>query len=109
MTTVTSDFRFAKFDIGGKNAVAGDGKLTGQEVERAQRAGYSVWEGYEEKDGIPAEMNAKGYAIGAFTRDAALVDNKACQVGAMIVDVLLSPITFPISMIQGVVQGVSSR
>lgn len=104
MTTITSDFRIEKYDIGGKNAKAGDGKLTGEEVKRAEQAGYSVWEGYEKKDGKPAEINGKGYAFGALTRDAALVDNKACQVGSRVLDILLSPITVPVSMIQALIK-----
>ncbi len=100
MTRVAQDFNLAKFDIGGQGATAGDGKLTGKEVERAKQAGYSVWEGYSEKDGKPTETNGKGYAFGYFTRDAALTDSKICQVGSKVLDCILSPITLPISMIQ---------
>lgn len=100
MTKIAQDFDFHKFDIGGKNAQAGDGKLTGEEVEKAKQAGYSVWEGYTEKDSKPSETNGKGYAFGYFTRDAALVEDKTCQIGSRILDIVLSPITLPISMVQ---------
>ena len=40
-------FDFNSFDVGGKGAVAGDGKLTGEEVKRARDAGHFVWDGYE--------------------------------------------------------------
>ena len=102
MTKVANDFNFAKFDIGGNGATAGDGKLTGQEVERARQAGYSVWEGYNENDGKPTEISGKGYAFGFFTRDAALSESKACQIGSRVLDLALSPITMPITMIQAI-------
>ena len=41
------DFELNKYDVGGKGAVAGDGKLNGDEVELAKADGFHVWEGYE--------------------------------------------------------------
>ncbi len=38
-------FNFAKYDVGGKGAKAGDGKLTGEEVEKAKADGWNVWDG----------------------------------------------------------------
>lgn len=38
-------FNFAKYDVGGKGAKAGDGKLTGEEVQKAKADGWNVWDG----------------------------------------------------------------
>ena len=38
-------FDFAKYDVGGKGAKAGDGKLTGEEVQKAKADGWIVWDG----------------------------------------------------------------
>lgn len=38
-------FNFAKYDVGGNVAKAGDGKLTGEEVEKAKADGWNIWDG----------------------------------------------------------------
>ena len=38
-------FNFAKYDVGGEGAKAGDGKLTGEEVQKAKADGWIVWDG----------------------------------------------------------------
>ena len=38
-------FNFDKYDVGGKGAKAGDGKLTGEEVQKAKADGWNIWDG----------------------------------------------------------------
>lgn len=38
------EFNLAKYDIGGKDAIAGDGKLTGEEVDLATKDGWHVFD-----------------------------------------------------------------
>lgn len=45
-------FDFAKYDIGGKFATAGDGKLTGAEVRKAQADGWNVWERFTKYNNV---------------------------------------------------------
>ena len=39
-------FEIRNYDKGGMNAIAGDGKLTGDEVKQARKDGYTIWDGY---------------------------------------------------------------
>ena len=49
--TEVSNFNFKDFDIGGANgAIANDGELTGEEVQKARNAGWTVWDGFRESD-----------------------------------------------------------
>ena len=109
MLKVTNDFDFAKYDIGGNGATAGDGKLTGEEVAKANRAGYSVWDGYKAEDGQPAPGNGKGYAFGFFTRDSALSDSEFCKKGSVVLDVLLAGVTIPASIIKATLEGLQGK
>ena len=54
-------FDFGKYDKGGMNAIAGDGKLTGDEVTKAKKDGWNVFENYKEEDGTPKMLkNSNG-------------------------------------------------
>lgn len=57
------DFRIENYDKGGNNAIAGDGQLTGSEVKKAQKDGWTVWDGYNAND--PAPENPKALAAEA--------------------------------------------
>lgn len=96
-------FDFAKYDIGGNNAIAGDRKLTGDEVIRANSAGYeNVYEGTtsDQSDSI-YESWAVGTPFVGLTRLAARhTESKALRVTANVVDCLLLPITLPIAVVQ---------
>ena len=48
MSEVNNNFDFKKYDIGGTGATANDGKLTGEEVEKARADGWNVWDRYRE-------------------------------------------------------------
>ena len=103
MGKVTTNFDFSKFDIGGKGAKAGDGVLTGAEVTRAQRAGYTVWDGYKKTDPTPAEY-LKGLPIAGISRSIAeLTSNNAAYYAATVIDGLLLPVTLPVSGIMAAV------
>ena len=96
---------FDEFDIGGKNAIAGDGVLNGAEAERAREAGYdSIWDGRTKEDleKYPdMGLRKEGYAFGGITRTAANnTDNKFVRGMALVADLVLMPVTFPISFIQ---------
>ena len=55
-------FDFAKYDVGGKGAKAGDGKLTGEEVEKAKADGWNVWDGMPKagkENQEPPRLNTK--------------------------------------------------
>lgn len=67
------DFDFKQYDIGGYNAIAGDGKLTGDEVKKAKKDGYNVWDGYTSKDPIPANEKK----VKAEQEEKARVEKKA--------------------------------
>jgi len=91
----------AKYDKGGDKAKAGDGKLTGEEVTRAKIAGYNVWDGYSEKDGMPSETDAVGTVWGGLGRKAArATDSKALRTTAQFGDLLLFPFEFSVGLIQ---------
>lgn len=49
--TEVNNFNFKQFDIGGSGgAIANDGKLTGEEVDNAKKAGWTVWDEFREGD-----------------------------------------------------------
>ena len=48
-----TNFEISKYDIGGKNAIPGDGKLTGSEIKKAKKDGWNVWDGYSTNDSQP--------------------------------------------------------
>ena len=54
-----ADFKLESYDIGGKNALANDGKLTGSEVKKAQKDGWTVWDGYSSNDHQPENTKVK--------------------------------------------------
>ena len=60
MTEINS-FDFSKYDVGGTDATASDGKLTGQEAQNARADGWTIWDGYSEEDlkqyGGPENVN----------------------------------------------------
>ena len=96
---------FDEFDIGGKNAIAGDGVLTGAEADRAREAGYKgIFEGRTKEDieKYPdMGLREQGYAFGGIVRAAANnTDNKFVRGAALLADLVLMPITFPVSFIQ---------
>ena len=56
--TGINNFNFKNFDIGGADgAVANDGKLTGEEVQKAKNAGWTVWDGFRECDNAESAKN----------------------------------------------------
>ena len=54
-----TDFKIEKYDIGGNGAIAGDGQLTGSEVKKAQKDGWTVWDGYSANNPQPENTKAK--------------------------------------------------
>ena len=54
-----TDFRIENYDIGGNNAIANDGKLTGSEAKKAQKDGWTVWDGYSSNDLQPENTKVK--------------------------------------------------
>ncbi len=56
-----NNFNFKAFDVGGADgAVANDGKLTGEEVQKAKNAGWTVWDEFRECDNAEYVKNDDG-------------------------------------------------
>lgn len=53
------DFNIKNYDKGGMNAIAGDGKLTGEEIKLATKDGWNVWDGYSSNDKLPTNTKAE--------------------------------------------------
>ena len=98
---------FDKFDIGGKDAIAGDEKLTGDELTRAIRAGYNVSSLTTKEDIARSQKANTDYGakdevlLGTLVRAVAeKTPNKLAQGATCLLEVLLAPITLPISLVQ---------
>ena len=48
--TEVNGFDFSKYDVGGSDATAGDGRLTGGEVKQAMADGWNVWDEFRKGD-----------------------------------------------------------
>lgn len=46
------NFNFNNYDIGGKNAIKGNGTLEGEEVIKAKNDGFNVFDGYKKEDSM---------------------------------------------------------
>ena len=63
--TEINQFDFKKYDIGGSDSTAGDGRLTGAEVDKAEADGWTVWDGCKEGDNI-TQIDKKSQAKPVF-------------------------------------------
>lgn len=52
-------FDFSNYDIGGTGAAANDGKLTGEEAQKARADGWTIWDGFSKKNGEPVSVNSR--------------------------------------------------
>ena len=91
------------------NAIAGDGVLTGAEVERACKAGYDGISDGNTREDLEKDpdmgLREPRYATFALMRAVANnTDNEFVRGMAISVDLLLSPITVPISIIQDLIR-----
>lgn len=50
MAGEVNGFKFSQYDVGGNGATANDGKLTGDEVQKARSAGWNVFDGMDENN-----------------------------------------------------------
>ncbi|MCQ2739584.1 MAG: hypothetical protein MJ237_05080 [bacterium] len=82
MSNVNGDF-WSKYDVGGNDSVAGDNKLTGEEVKKASADGWSVWDGFNNKDTIIKRETFRQYQA----RERELFEQKAQELGLPISDV----------------------
>lgn len=57
--THINGFDFSKYDVGGTDSTANDGKLTGEEAKNARADGWTIWDGYSEEQGVPENVNQK--------------------------------------------------
>ena len=80
-------FNFKLYDIGGKDATADDGKLTGEEVKKAKADGWNVWEEYSQCDHSPLNSND-------ITKDNRQVSNTTKNISNYSIQELLSELKY---------------
>ena len=57
MSDVNGNFDFKKYDVGGAGATANDGKLTGEEAQKARADGWTIWDGFSADSEAPKNVN----------------------------------------------------